>query len=228
MSRTFNIAGGAPEAHKFGPFNVLAIRQPFQRRSLQLFVGLVLFGVALSLAIEAGFGTNPWTVFHVGLGTKLGLTTGTMVILTGAALLLATIPLAEPVGLGTIANVIVIGPALDICDWLLPELTSLLPRLAAIAVAPILLGLASGLYIGAGLGPGPRDSIMTALERRGMAVWLARTSIEVTALTVGWVLGGPVGLGTLWMAGSVGWWVQVFLRRLRLDPVPLRSNIVSS
>jgi len=125
-------------------------------------------------------------------------------------------PLREPLGLGTLFNVALIGPALDATSALLPELTSTPSRLAAIFFAPILLGLASGLYIGAGLGPGPRDGLMTALERRGLKIWLARTMVEVTALTVGWLLGGPVGLGTIWMAGSIGWWVQVFLPRLRI------------
>lgn len=183
---------------------------------VQLIVGLILFGVALSLSIEANFGTNPWSVFHVGAGERLGLSVGTMVIMTGVVLVALFAPLREPLGLGTLFNVALIGPALDATSAVLPELTSTPSRLAAIFLAPILLGLASGLYIGAGLGPGPRDGLMTALERRGLKIWLARTMVEVTALTVGWLLGGPVGLGTIWMAGSIGWWVQVFLPRLRI------------
>lgn len=206
----------AESAFDVGPFKVLPLPEPQLRRVVQLLIGLVLFGVALSLSIEANYGTNPWSVFHVGAGDRLGLSVGTMVIITGAVLLILFAPLREPLGIGTVLNVALIGPALDATSALLPDLTSTPSRLAAIFFAPILLGLASGLYIGAGLGPGPRDGLMTALERRGLKIWLARTVVEVTALTLGWILGGPVGLGTIWMAASIGWWVQVFLPRLRI------------
>ena len=199
-----------------GPFRVLPLTAPRARRLVQLVIGLVLFGVALSLSIEANHGTNPWSVFHVGAGERLGLSVGTMVSMTGAVLLLSFAPLREPLGIGTVCNVLLIGPSLDATSALLPELTSAPSRLAAIFFAPILLGLASGLYIGAGLGPGPRDGLMTALERRGLKIWLARTTVEVSALSLGWLLGGPVGLGTIWMAVSIGWWVQLFLPRLRI------------
>lgn len=208
----------AESAVRVGPFRVLRLTAPRVRRVGQLVAGLILFGVALSLSIEANYGTNPWSVFHVGAGELLGLSVGTMVIITGAVLLLLFAPLREPLGIGTVCNVAFIGPALDATSALLPDLTSTPTRLAAIFFAPILLGLASGLYIGAGLGPGPRDGLMTALERRGLKIWQARTAVEITALTLGWILGGPVGFGTIWMAASIGWWVQVFLPRLRIKP----------
>ncbi len=198
-------------------FRVLRLRQPLGRRLAQLLPGLVLFGVALALGVEGMLGVNPWTVFHGGAADKLGLSIGTLVILTGLVLLALSWLLHEPIGLGTLLNVVVIGPAMDLTLWIIPDLESIGWRLAALGVAPALLGLASGLYIGAGLGPGPRDGLMTALERRGLPVWAARTAIEVSALTLGWFMGGDVGVGTLWFALTVGWWVQRFLARLRID-----------
>lgn len=201
-------------------FRLLAVRPPVPRRLGQLLPGLVLFGVGLALSIEADLGTNPWTVFHTGAADRLSASVGTLVILTGLVLLLSFVPFREPLGLGTVLNVLVIGPVVDITLALIPDLTDMPARLLALAVAPICIGLASGLYIGAGLGPGPRDGLMTALERRGMKVSLARTVVELTALGFGALLGGKVGFGTLYMALTVGIWVQFFLRRLRIDAEP--------
>ncbi len=128
-------------------------------------------------------------------------------------LVLALRQLAEPVGLGTVANAIVVGLSVDGALWLIPDLESIWIRGAALALAPPLLGLASGLYIGAGLGPGPRDGLMTALGRRGMSIARARLIIEVTALAVGWLLGGVVGIGTVYFGLTVGWFVRLFIHR---------------
>ncbi len=204
---------------RVGPFYFLTLRRPLDRRLAQLVPGLFLFGAALALTVEAALGTNPWTVFHQGAAERLGLSIGTLVILTGAALLILAIPLKEPIGLGTVLNVVLIGIAVDITLAIVPDLDQMVWRLLALGVAPVLLGLASGLYIGAGLGPGPRDGLMTALERRGMKVSTARTLIEMTALAVGWLLGGTVGFGTVYFAATVGHWVRFFLARLRIDPI---------
>ncbi len=199
-----------------GPYLVYRVREPRRRRLVQVLGGLAIFGIALALSVEASLGVNPWTVFHGGLARHTPLTIGTATILTGLVLLL-TFPLyREPIGLGTALNVLVIGTATDITLALVPDLESMPSRVAALAAAPALIGLGSGLYIGAGLGPGPRDGIMTAIERRGVPLWLARTVIELTALLVGALLGGDVGFGTVWMAGSVGFFVHLFLPRLRL------------
>ncbi len=198
----------------------MPLRSPVALRLSRLLPGLMLFGVGLALSIEADLGTNPWTVFHTGAADRLGISIGTMVIATGLILVLSFSPLREPMGLGTVLNVLVIGPVIDIVLAVIPDLTSLPVRLAALGVAPICIGLASGLYIGAGLGPGPRDGIMTAIERRGVKVSIARTIVELTALGAGVLLGGKAGFGTLYMALTVGFWVQVFLRRLRIDPAP--------
>lgn len=200
-----------------GPYLVYKIREPRWRRTVQVLAGLTVFGIALALSVEARLGVNPWTVFHGGVANRTPFTIGQMVIVTGLVLLLIFPLINEPVGLGTLLNVTVIGVVMDITLNLIPELTSFAGRLAAIGAAPVLIGVGSGLYIGAGLGPGPRDGLMTALERRGVPVWLARTLIEATALVCGFVLGGDVGWGTVWMAGSVGIWVDLFLRRLRID-----------
>lgn len=200
-----------------GPYLVYLVREPRQRRLVQVLSGLVVFGFALALSVEAALGVNPWTVFHGGLSNQIPITIGQAVVLTGLLLLLSFPFIDEPVGLGTLLNVLVIGMVMDLSLALIPDLTSMPARVIALALAPVLIGLGSGLYIGAGLGPGPRDGLMTALERRGLPVWLARTFIEASALVTGFLLGGDVGWGTLWMAGSVGIWVDLFLRRLRID-----------
>ncbi len=196
------------------------MRAPVVRRLGQLLPGLGLFGLGLALSIEGDLGTNPWTVFHVGAADRLGISVGTMVVITGLVLLLSFAPFREPLGLGTVLNVAVIGPVVDIALALVPDLTGMPSRLAALGVAPVCIGLASGLYIGAGFGPGPRDGIMTALERRGLKVSVARTIVELTALAAGIALGGKAGFGTVYMALTVGVWVQIFLKRLRIDPEP--------
>lgn len=198
-------------------YRIYRLRDPLGRRLAQLLPGLVLFGIALAFAIEASLGTNPWTVFAQGASDRLGISVGLMVVLTGVVLVLATRLFDEAFGLGTVLNAIIIGPVVDLTLWLIPDTDVLWIRIVLIGLAPILLGLASGLYIGAGLGPGPRDSLMTALMRRGVPTWRARTIIEATALSCGWLLGGDVGWGTLWMAASVGPWVQLFLRPLTID-----------
>jgi len=208
------------DTRKFGPYLVYRIRDPRGQRVGRVLVGLVTFGVALGLSIEASLGVNPWTVFHGGLAEHLPLTIGTATILTGALLLLTFPVFGEPVGVGTVLNVAVIGIVTDATIAVVPDLTSLMARLAALLVAPVLIGVGSGLYIGAGLGPGPRDGAMTALERRGVPMAAARTAIESSALFAGWLLGGDVGVGTVWMAASVGIFVQFFLRRLRIDEAP--------
>ncbi len=210
---------GVTATRDFGPYRIYRINAPRQRRILQLLTGLVVFGFALGISVEAMLGVNPWTVFHGGLSARLPISIGLAIVLVGLLLLLTFPFIDEPIGLGTALNVAVIGFVVDLTLWIVPDLESMVARVVAIAIAPILIGLGSGLYIGAGLGPGPRDGVMTALERRGIPVWLARTGIELSALTIGVILGGDAGWGTLWMAGSVGFWVQFFLKRLRIDRI---------
>lgn len=199
-----------------GPFLVYRIRDPKALRLGRLCLGLVIFGIALGLSVEASLGVNPWTVLHGGIDKRTPISIGTAVLLVGLTLLLLFPMMKQPIGIGTLLNIAVIGPVIDLTLLVVPDLTTLPIRIAALAVAPMLIGVGSGFYIGAGLGPGPRDGIMTALQRVGVPVWLARSIVEASALGIGFVLGGDVGVGTVWMAGSVGFFVQFFLKRLRL------------
>ena len=197
-----------------GPFRVYRIREPKGRRLLQLIVGLVTFGASVGLGLEAMLGVSPWTVFHDGVSQRLPLSIGVVTLLVGLAVLMIFPIIDEPIGIGTILNILVIGPAVDLTLLVIPDLTNIAVRVVALGLTPVGIGLGSGLYIGASLGPGPRDGLMTALKRRGVAVWVARTGIEATALVIGALLGGDLSWGTLWIAGSIGFFVQYFLVRL--------------
>lgn len=188
------------------------------RRMPALLIGLWLFGVGIALMVEADLGLGPWDVFHQGVSELTGLSIGLIINLTGLVVVLGFIPLRERIGIGTVLNAIVIGIAADATSGMLPPVESLPWRWSAMVAGPMVIAIGSGLYIGAGLGPGPRDGIMTGLARRGMDVWKARFGIELTALIIGLVLGGSVGVGTLWFAVGIGPMVQFFLLRLRIEP----------
>ncbi|HEY9350164.1 MAG TPA: hypothetical protein VIP75_05685 [Acidothermales bacterium] len=182
------------------------------RRLVQLFAGLALYGFSMALMIEATLGLNPWDVFHQGVAERAGWTFGTVTIVVGALVLLLWIPLRQRPGIGTVSNVIVIGIAVDASLWLVPTPSSLAVRIVFLAVGVVLNGVASGAYIGANLGPGPRDGLMTGLvARTGRSVGLIRTGLELAVLGVGWLLGGTLGIGTLAYALAIGPLVQIFL-----------------
>ncbi len=195
------------------------------RRLIQLYLGLVLYGASMALMIRATLGLNPWDVFHQGVAERLGLSFGTVTILVGALVLLLWIPLRQRPGIGTISNVVVIGLAVDAALAVLPAPGSLVIRLPMLVSGIVLNGIAGGAYIGAGLGPGPRDGLMTGWVRRtGGSVRVVRTVIEVTVLTGGWLLGGTVGLGTVLYAVSIGPLVHVFLPLLTVRSDPARRS----
>jgi uncharacterized membrane protein YczE len=174
----------------------------------------------MALQIRAGLGLDPWDVFHQGVADRTGLSFGTVVILTGAVVLLAWVPLRQRPGIGTVSNVFVIGIAVDASLALLPEAGSTPVALTMLLAGVGLNGVASGAYIGAGLGPGPRDGLMTGLVRRtGGSIRVVRTSIELTVLAVGAALGGTVGLGTVLYALSIGPLVHVLLPRMTIPQV---------
>ncbi|HSV37915.1 MAG TPA: hypothetical protein VLI04_04070 [Nocardioidaceae bacterium] len=201
------------------------------RRLTQLMVGLVLYGVTMAMMIRSTLGLDPWDVFHYGLAEKLPLSFGMVVIVVGVLVLLLWIPLRQMPGLGTIANAIVIGLATDATLAVLPEPSALVPRLALLIGGVALNGVAGALYIGAQLGPGPRDGLMTGLVRRtGLSVRLVRTSLELTVLVVGFALGGVVGLGTVVYALSIGPIVQLVLPYsvVRLDGYSTRVTDTST
>ncbi|WP_420176771.1 YczE/YyaS/YitT family protein [Luteococcus sp. OSA5] len=185
------------------------------RRVTQLVLGLMVFGASIALVLRSGLGMAPWDVLHVGLAQHVPLTIGTVTILVGAVVLLLWIPLRQWPGLGTVLNIFLVGLALDLTLFLLPDsLGSLGWRILALLAGVVLNGIAGALYIGSQLGPGPRDGLMTSLSAlTGQRVGVIRTLIEVTVLVLGWFLGGPVGLGTVVYAVLVGPVVQVFLPR---------------
>jgi uncharacterized membrane protein YczE len=181
-------------------------------RGLALLAGLSGYGFSMAVMVRAGLGLDPWDVFHQGLTHHTGMTIGIASAVVGVAVLLAWIPLRNRPGIGTIANVIVIAVTVDAGLWLLPTPTSLPIRIAMMVGAVVLNAFSTVLYIGAALGPGPRDGLMTGLVvRTGLSVRLVRTSIEATVLVVGWLLGGTVGVGTVLYAFGIGPLVQLFL-----------------
>ena len=201
---------------------IIRIMLDMTRRLLQLYAGLILYGASLALQIRAGLGLDPWDVFHQGLSEKTGLSFGTIVIIIGALVLLAWIPLRQKPGIGTVSNVFVVGIAVDATLALLPEVHALELQLPLLAAGIFLNGVAGAAYVGAGLGPGPRDGLMTGLVRiTGRSVGVVRTSIEVGVLAVGIVLGGTIGLGTVLYAVSIGPLLQVLLPAFTIrEPVP--------
>jgi uncharacterized membrane protein YczE len=197
------------------------------RRLVQLYLGLLLYGTSMALMIEAELGLDPWDVFHQGLADVTGLSFGWVVIGVGAAVLLLWIPLRQRPGLGTVSNVIVIGLAVDAAVALLPTPSPLPARIAFLVGGVVLNGVATGMYIGARFGPGPRDGLMTGwvARRPGRSIRLVRTVIELTVLAAGWLLGGTVGVGTVLYAVAIGPLAHVFipLFSTREDrPSPLR------
>ena len=187
------------------------------RRLVQLYAGLTLYGLSMALMIRSGLGLDPWDVLHYGIAKHVPLTFGTVVVVVGALVLLAWIPLRQWPRLGTISNVIVIGPVTDLGLWLLDRPDALWLRIALMVAGIAGNALATSLYIGARFGPGPRDGLMTGVVRRtGLSVRLVRTTIEVSVLAGGWLLGGTVGVGTVAYALAIGPLVHVLLPRLEV------------
>lgn len=186
-------------------------------------LGLALFGVGISLQIDARLGNPPWDVFHQGVAVQTGVTIGRVIVLTGLALLLLWIPLRQRPGIGTILNALEIGTVADIALRIIPQPDSLPVRGAMVVAGIVCVALGSALYIGSGLGPGPRDGLMTGLAARGIPVRVARTGIEVTVLVVGWLLGGRVGVGTVVFALAIGPLVQWWLPRLAISTGSARA-----
>ena len=194
------------------------------QRSLRLLSGLVLFGVALAALVQADLGLDPWTVFNQGVAERTGLTIGQVTIACSLLLLLLWIPLGQRPGLGTIANALVVGPVLDLALEVIPEPAHLAGQVAYAVVAILGVAVATGLYVGAGWGPGPRDGLMTGLAARGVPIPWARAGIELTVLAVGWLLGGTVGVATVLFATAIGALVKQALRRLSLAPASAPSR----
>src|SRR3954454_3765340 len=190
------------------------------RRLVQLYAGLVLYGASASLVLLSGLGNMPWDVLHQGLEVRTGIGTGLWVDIVGALLLLAWIPLRQRPGLGTVSNVVVLGLVVEAMLAAFDEPHAIGARLALLATGILLNGVATGLYIGARFGPGPRDGLMTGIAARGHSLRAVRTAIELTVLVTGGLLGGALGVGTVLYAVAIGPLAHVFVPRLTVPEAP--------
>ncbi|WP_406732731.1 YczE/YyaS/YitT family protein [Streptomyces sp. NBC_01794] len=198
------------------------------RRLLYLYVGLALYGVSSALLVRGGLGLEPWGVLHQGLAERTGLTIGVVSIIVGAAVLLLWIPMRQRPGLGTVSNVLVIGIAMDGTLALVPDVQGLGAQIPVMVSGILLNGVATGLYLSARFGPGPRDGLMTGLHRlTGRSVRLVRTAIEVAVVATGFVLGGSVGVGTVAYALAIGPLAQLFLRVFAISERDGGSTVVA-
>jgi uncharacterized membrane protein YczE len=188
-----------------------------RRRLVQLVVGLVLFGIGISMMLQSGLGLPPWDVLHQGLTEQFGLTVGVWSIIISFLVLLCWIPLRERYGIGTVLNAIIIGVIIDVGALVIPEPDNIWLDFVMMAGGVLLIGLASGMYIGANLGPGPRDGLMTAVARRGPSIRVTRWVMEIVVLVTGILLGGTFGVGTVAFALLIGPIVQFFLPRWSID-----------
>jgi uncharacterized membrane protein YczE len=199
------------------------------RRLVQLYAGLVLYGFSSILLLRSGLGLEPWNVLHQGIAARTGLSIGLVTTVLGALILLAWIPIRQRPGLGTVSNVLVIGLAMDLSLAVLPPVHGPAARIAVMAAGIVLNGMATGLYIAARFGPGPRDGLMTGLHRlTGRSIRLVRTGIEVTVVATGFLLGGSVGIGTVVYALAIGPLAQVFLRLFAVPEPAGVSTVVAS
>lgn len=181
------------------------------RRPSLLLVGLALYGLSLALLVRADLGLSPWDVFHQGVADTVGLSLGTVIIATSFVVLALWIPLKEKPGIGTIANAILVGVGVDLFSAAIPEVDGIVVRSILLAVGILLNGVATGMYIGAGMGPGPRDGLMTGIARRRGSIRTVRTAIEVVVVLAGIALGGTFGIGTFLYAFGIGPLAQIFL-----------------
>ena len=191
----------------------------FPERLLRCLVGLGLFGFGIALFLESHLGVPPWDVFHKGVADKLDVSIGVVIIATGVVLLFLWIPLRQRPGLGTILNALEIGLVVDLAKGSIGEPDRLWVRIMMLIAGLLVIAVGSALYIGAGLGPGPRDGLMMGLAERGVSVRLGRTVIEAVVVVAGLSLGGSIGVGTILFAVGIGPLVQVLLPRLDIRPI---------
>jgi uncharacterized membrane protein YczE len=198
------------------------------RRVVQLIVGLALYGAGDGVMIHAGFGVDPWTVFAQGLSVHTGIGVGWITNIVGLLVLLLWIPLRQKPGIGTIANILLVGTAMQLTIAVLPPTNSLAARIALLVAGILMVAVASGLYIGAHFGPGPRDGLMIGMHARlGWPIWVCRGTVEISVLVVGWLLGGTVGIGTVAFAFGIGPLVGITLPLLdtRRNPRTPRAQV---
>ncbi|MFC9909504.1 YitT family protein [Streptomyces sp. NPDC127197] len=209
--------------------HVLSTQGHLIRRLTQLYAGLALYGASSAFLVKSGLGLEPWNVLHQGLAERTGLSIGTVLIIVGAAVLLLWIPLRQRPGLGTVSNVFVIGVVMDGTLAVVPQAHTLAVQVPLMLAGVALNGVATGLYIAARFGPGPRDGLMTGLHRRtGRSIRLIRTAVEVTVVVTGFALGGTIGVGTLLYAVSIGPLAQLFLRVFAVPSASGVSTVVAT
>lgn len=204
------------------------------RRVVQLLVGLFFYGVGLALLVRSMLGAAPWDVLTLGVSNHVPFSFGMVIILVSVVVLLCWIPLRERPGLGTVLNALLVGPAADLALLVIPEVSALWGRALMMIAGVVMVGLATGLYIGARFGPGPRDGLMTGLHRvTGQPIWVVRTTLEIVVVTLGWLLGGVFGVGTMVFALAIGPLCQVFIPlfdmapRPQSDPEPAEASVVN-
>lgn len=175
------------------------------RRIIQLLSGLLLYGAGCALTVEAGLGVDPWTVLAQGISVHTGIGIGWVTNILGFLVLLLWIPLRQRPGVGTIANILLVGTSMQVVLWIVPPISGVWAQIGVLLGGILLVAVASGLYIGARFGPGPRDGLMTGLHARlGWPIWGCRALVEVSVLAIGWLLGGTVGIGTVLFAVLIG------------------------
>ena len=196
------------------------------RRIAQLLIGLVLYGFAISMMVRAAIGVSPWDVLSQGITKQTGIPFGWVTNIIGGIVLLLWIPIRQKPGVGTVLNVLLVGTAAQGGLMVLPELTVLWQQILLFAGGLVVLAIATGLYIGARFGPGPRDGLMTGIHSRfGIRIWMARTIVEVSVLVVGWILGGNVGVGTLAFALLIGPLVGITIPLFRVPERPVAQPV---
>jgi uncharacterized membrane protein YczE len=207
---------------------VMSTKALLARRIIQLLIGLFAYGIAISLMVQAGIGVAPWDVLTQGISKQSGLDFGLLTNVIGLGVLLCWIPIRQRPGIGTVANVLLIGPSAQLGLWILPKQHALGFQLLFFVAGLVLLAVATGLYIGARMGPGPRDGLMTGIQARtGWRIWMVRTAIEVTVLLIGWALGGNFGPGTIAFALLIGPMVAFTIPRLTV-PLPKTDSPADS
>lgn len=202
----------------------------FAYRITQLLIGLFIFGIGVAFLIRTDLGASSWDVLTQGISHHLPLSFGTITVIMSGIVLLLWIPLRQKPGIGTISNALLVGPAVDVGLYVIPEVETMWIRVSFIAIGILLMGFATGLYIGSRFGPGPRDGLMTGLNRiTGRPIWQVRVTLELTVVVLGWMLGGIVGVGTVAAAILIGpacqYFMRIFYIPLSTDPEP---NIVAT
>jgi uncharacterized membrane protein YczE len=215
------VTATTPEDARYAQVLSFPSASELRRQLPPLVLGLFVLGFAISVSVRARLGVSPWDVLHQGLAHVTGISFGLVVVLVGLVVLLTWIPLRQRLGVGTVLNTLSVGIIANLGLFLIPEQHTMAVRIAMLLASIVMFGVGGGLYIGSGLGPGPRDGLMTAIAARGHRVWVVRTGLECTALVAGYLLGGHVGVGTVLLAFAIGPVTHAGLRRFHL---PVRDD----